>query len=433
MNALVVGLSYRTAPVALLERIAVAPQQVPDLTERLLASPYVGEAVVLSTCNRIEVYAGVTAFHGALNTIADELAARAGVDRQTFAEHLYVHYDSDAVRHAFRTAAGLESMVIGEAQVLGQLRDAYGMAVEQGSVGRLLHELVQHALRAGKRVRTETGIDRAGQNMVSAALQVGAATFGAELAGCPALVIGAGAMGALSLANLQRAGAGDLFIANRSVERAERLGKAYDATPVGLGELPSVLRRVDVVVSATASPGHVLGPDDLPDRDGRPLLLLDLALPRDVDPSVGRLPGVTLIDIEQLSRTVGEVNADDLRAAEAIVAEELANHLAELRGGEVAPTVAALRARADELVSAELRRLRTRRPELTDIQREDVARTVHRVVQRLLHLPSVRVRELASEPGGARYADALRELFGLDLDAASAADTLRADPLEAGE
>jgi glutamyl-tRNA reductase len=430
MNALVVGLSYRTAPVPLLERIAVPPEQVPELTERLLSSPYVGEAVVLSTCNRIEVYAGVTAFHGALNDIADELAVRAGVDRQTLAEYLYVHYDSDAVRHAFRTAAGLESMVIGEAQVLGQLRDAYGMAVEQGSPGRLLHELVQHALRAGKRVRTETGIDRAGQNMVTAALQVGAATFGADLAGRSALVIGAGAMGALSLANLQRAEAGDLYIANRGVERAERLARAYDAVPVGLDDLPSVLSRVDVVVSATASPGHVLEPSGIPDRGGRPLLLLDLALPRDIDPLVADLPGVTLIDIALLSQAVDEVTADDLRAAEAIVAEELANHLAELRGGEVAPTVAALRARADELVGTELRRLRSRRPELDDVQREEVARTVHRVVQRLLHLPSVRVKELANEPGGARYADALRELFGLDLDAASTADTLRADPLE---
>lgn len=428
MNALVVGLSYRTAPVALLERIAVGADAAGEVTDRLLASQHIGETMLLSTCNRIEVYAGVSAFHGALNDIADLLAARAGIDRGLLADHLYVHYDGDAARHAFRLAAGLDSMVIGESQILGQLRDAYGVAVERGAPGRLLHELVQHALRTGKRVRAETGIDRAGQNVVSAALQVGGQQYG-ELTGHPALVVGAGAMGSLALANLHRAGLTELYVANRSTVRAERLAAGYGATAVGMDELATALAGVDIVVTATASGTHVLDREAVTAASrGRPMLLLDLALPRDIDPAVEELPGVTLIGIDQLTDAVDAVTADDLEAAEIIVADELAAHLAQLRSGEVAPTVAALRARADELVGGELRRLRQRRPELTDAQRAEVAHTVHRIVQRLLHQPSVRVRELASEPGGVRYAQALRELFGLDLD--DTADALSVDPVE---
>lgn len=433
MSVLVVGLSYRTAPVSVLERAAVSPEETPELLSALLASKHVAEAMVLSTCNRIEVYAGVSAFHGALSDIAGALAERAGTALDALADCLYVQYDADAARHAFRLAAGLDSLVIGEAQILGQLRDAYTLATDLGAPGRLLHELLQHALRAGKRVRAETGIDRAGQSVVTAALEVGAQRHG-SFTGRPALVVGAGSMGALALASLHRAGAGALHVANRSAARAERLAGGYDATPVPISDLDAALDVADVVISATASPGQVLSrarvESAMRARDGRPLLLLDLALPRDVDPAAAELPGVTLIGIEQLTDAVDAVTAADIQAAETIVAEELQAHLAALRSGDVAPTVAALRARADEVVSGELRRLGQRRPDLSDEQRADVAHAVHRVVQQLLHLPSVRVRELASEPGGARYADALRELFGLDLDRASAAETLQASPLE---
>ncbi|MGH3746359.1 MAG: glutamyl-tRNA reductase, partial [Micromonosporaceae bacterium] len=420
MNVLVVGLSYRTAPVSLLERVATSPAETPELLAQLLGGNHVDEAMVLSTCNRVEVYAGVSAFHGALSEIADLLSARAGVTRAELADHLYVYYDTEAAQHAFRLAAGLDSMVVGENQVLGQLRDAYAVAVEQGTPGRLLHELAQHALRAGKRVRAETGIDRAGQNAVTAALRLGAERFGAELAGRPALVVGAGAMGSLALANLRRAGVSELLLANRNLARAARLATAYEAVPTRFADLGQALRQVDVVVSATASSGHVLSADLVAEAaqargTGRPLLLLDLALPRDIDPAAADLPGVALIGIEQLAQAVDQVTAGDLQAAEAIIADELDSHLAAQRSGDVAPTVAALRSRADDVVSAELRRLRQRRPDLTDEQRSEVAHAVHRVVQQLLHHPSVRIRQLASEPGGARYADALRELFGLDL------------------
>jgi glutamyl-tRNA reductase len=458
VNLLLVGVSHRTAGVSLLERLAVTADQTPELLTRLLSQEYVGEALVLSTCNRVEIYAAVSAFHGGLADIGAVLAERAGCAVTDLAPHLYVHYDADAARHAFRVAAGLDSMVVGEAQVLGQLREAYAIATDHGTTGRLLHELTQQALRVGKRAHTETGIDRAGQSVVTAALRLGTSqVYGADSfppdAPPDALVIGAGAMGALALATLRRADAGRLYVANRSPERARRLADSYKAEAVPFDDLSVVLRRVDLVVCATASPDPVLTPELLAGAKS-PLLVLDLAVPRDVTPGVADLPGVVLVDLERLGTaagtppaedaffagaSAGETLADapggpvlglpadaDVRAAEAIVVAEVEAFRTWLRGSDVAPTVAALRARADEVVEAELRRLRQRRPDLSDDQRSDVAYTVHRVVQRLLHLPSVRVRQLAAEPGGEAYAAALRALFDLevspDIDAVAAGE-----------
>jgi len=433
VSLLVVGVSYRTAPVELLERLSVPAKEIPGLLTTLLGTPYVREAMVLSTCNRVEVYAEVSAFHGALTDIGSLLAARVGGDLNTLAEHLYMHYDTDAVRHAFSVAAGLDSMVIGEAQILGQLREAYTVARDTDSCGRTLHELAQQALRVGKRVHTETDIDRAGQSVVSAALELGAERFGLagadgmDFTGTSALVVGAGGMGALAVVTLRRAGVADLTVTNRSFERARRLAASHGATAVPFDQMDEVLATADVVVCATASPGHVLTAERVARAvtGDRRMLIVDLAVPRDVAPDVAELAGVTLVDLERLGAALRAATTDeDVRAAEAIVTEEVTAFQAWLRGTEVAPTVAALRARADDVVSTELRRLAQRRPELTDEQRAEVARTVHRVVQRLLHQPTVRVRQLASEPGGARYAAALRELFGLDTVTASASEAL---------
>ncbi len=462
MNLLAVGVSHRTAGVSLLERLTVAADdQLPALLGRLLAQEYLGEALVLSTCNRVEVYAAVSAFHGGLAEIGAVLAERAGCPVAELAPHLYVHYDADAVRHAFRVAAGLDSMVVGEAQVLGQLREAYAASVEQGSAGRLLHELMQQALRVGKRAHAETGIDRAGQSIVTAALRLGLSLRGlgadADLgaAGVSALVVGAGAMGALSVATLRRAGVQSVYLTNRSIDRAERIAANHGVTAVPYDELPAILSTVDIVVCATASPEPVLTVEAVAAAvrsgsraaavrpgggavavtaaagavAGRPLLVLDLAVPRDVAPGVAELPGVVLVDLDTLERgepVAGWASADDVRAAEEIVAAEVEAYLTWLRGSDVAPTVAALRARADEVVETELGRLAQRSPDLTDEQRAEVTHAVHRIVQRLLHDPTVRVRQLAAEPGGQAYAAALRELFDLQVPA-------QIDPVRAGE
>jgi glutamyl-tRNA reductase len=438
VNLLVVGVSHHTAAVELLERLSVPPESAAHVLAALVAQPHVNEAALLSTCNRVEVYAAVTGFHGGLAEIGTVLAERAGLGVADLAANLYVHYDADAVRHALRVAAGLDSMVVGEAQILGQLRDAYGLAADVSSAGRLLHELMQQALRVGKRVHAETGIDRAGRSVVTAALAVGAGSAEpSAYAGRSALVVGAGSMGALALATLARAGAQPLFISNRGAERAQRLAALHDAVAVDAADLSTTLSTVDVVVCATASPDLVLttpmvaGAMDR--RGGRPLLILDLAVPRDVDPGVAALPAVSLVDIGRLgSSRVDEPSGAEREAAEAIVAAEVDSFRTWLRGADVAPTVAALRARADEVVAAELRRLAQRRPDLSEEQRADIAHAVHRVVQQLLHSPTVRVRQLAVTPGGDQYAAMLRDLFDLSV-ASSEQDLGRAvDVEEAG-
>jgi glutamyl-tRNA reductase len=437
VNLLVVGVSHRTTGVSLLERLAVATEATPALLAELLTQGYVGEALVLSTCNRVEVYAAVSAFHGGLADLGSVLARHADCHVNDLAGHLYVHYEAEGVKHAFRVAGGLDSMVVGEAQILGQFRDAYRVATDQGAAGRLLHELMQHALRVGKRVHAETGIDRAGQSVVSAALEHGLAKLGGTVtaggttagttagpmtaAGRTGLVIGAGAMGSLALATLRRAGTDPLRVASRSVDRAHRLAVGYDATVTPMTELASAMSTVDIVISATTSPepvlttGIVSAAAEARDPVRGPLLVLDLAVPRDVEPAVAALPGVVLVDLERLGTALTGVAASEARAAEELVAAEVEAFLTWLRGSDVAPTVAALRARADEVVDAELRRLAQRRPDLTDEQRADVAHAVHRVVQRLLHQPTVRVRQLAAEQGGGAYAAVLRELFDLDV------------------
>ncbi|GGJ91767.1 glutamyl-tRNA reductase [Pilimelia anulata] len=456
MNLLVVGLSFRTAPVALLERLAVPPDATAEVLHHLVAGAYVGEAVLLSTCNRVEVYAAVSGFHGGLDDVCAVLAARAGVPSATLAPHLYVHYADAAVRHAYRVACGLDSMVVGEAQILGQLRAAYDAAAACDAPGRLLHELMQQALRVGKRAHSETGIDRAGQSVVSAALEVAAATLAdpgrptpaqdaaagpagvVGLAGVPALVVGAGAMGALAVATLSRVGAAPIRVANRGSVRAERLAAAYAAEVLPYDGVPGALRAVDVVVTATAAAEPVLdAPTVAAAVAGRPagappLILLDLAVPRDVDPAVAELPGVRLVDIEALSHQLrGGPAADDAAAVDGIVDAEVEAFLSWLRGADIAPTVAALRARAEDVVAAELARLAQRRPELTDDQRAEMAHALHRVVQRLLHSPTVRVRQLAAAPGGDQYASLLRELFDLDVPHTTSAGSVPS--LEGGD
>ncbi|EEP71879.1 LOW QUALITY PROTEIN: glutamyl-tRNA reductase, partial [Micromonospora sp. ATCC 39149] len=301
MKLLVVGASYRTAPVATLEQLAVGPADLTRTLDHLLAQPYVSEAVLVSTCNRVEVYAVVSGFHGGLGDICAVLAERAGAPPASLANHLYVHYDAAAVDHVFRVAAGLDSMVVGEAQILGQLRDAYHWASGADSAGRLLHELMQQALRVGKRAHAETGIDRAGQSVVSAALDLAAGYLDGALAGRPALVVGAGAMGALGVATLSRLGAGPLTVTNRGADRAVRLAESYGASAAPMAGLTDVLSTVDIVVAATAATEPVLTREVVtralagrnPDRG--PLVLLDLAVPRDVEAGVAGLPGVEVI------------------------------------------------------------------------------------------------------------------------------------------
>jgi glutamyl-tRNA reductase len=314
-------------------------------------------------------------------------------------------------------------MVLGEPQILGQLRTAYGKAEQAGTLGRTLHDVVQQALRVGRRVRTETGIATAGPSVVSEALAAAAAILGGDragLAGRRALVVGAGSMGGLAAAQLRRTGVAEIVVANRTETAAERLAArcAAGGTParaVGLDGVAAVLPTVDVVVCCTGARDAVLRADQFA-GSRRPLVVCDVGLPRNVEPEVGDVPGVTLLDLAAVARRAEQegTGSGAVDSARRLVAQEVRGHLATRRTAEVAPTVAALRRRAAEVVDAELLRLDGRLPELETAVREELARTVHRVVGKLLHSPTVRVKQLAESGLGETYADALRELFALD-------------------
>ncbi|WP_327110428.1 glutamyl-tRNA reductase [Nocardia sp. NBC_01730] len=437
MSVLLVGISHRSAPVAVLEKVAITDADRPKLIDRMLASSHISEAMIVSTCNRVEVYAVVDAFHGGLADVGDLLTKHSGLPLPDLTKHAYVRYSEAAAEHLFAVASGLDSMVVGEQQVLSQIRGAYASADAQQAVGRTLHELSQHALRVGKRVHSETGIDRAGASVVSVALDRAQHVLG-PLAGRTAVVVGAGAMGGLAVAHLSRAGIGRIIVVNRTIQRARRLAEiaathGVEADARELSRLTEAMAAADVAVTCTGAVGAVVTLADthraLTDRERggefatveRPLVFCDLGLPRDVEHAVAGLPGVTVIDIETLQRDpAAGAAADDTAAARSIVADELAKYLAGQRMAEVTPTVAALRQRAAEVVEAELLRLGSRLPGLADPERDEVARTVRRVVDKLLHAPTVRVKQLASTPGGDSYAEALRELFELKPGAAQA-------------
>ncbi|MFJ4981870.1 glutamyl-tRNA reductase [Streptomyces coeruleorubidus] len=567
MSLLVVGLSHRSAPVSVLERASLTTDAQVKLLQDTVAAEPAAEAAVLATCNRIELYADVDKFHAGVAELSTLLAQHSGVGLEELTPYLYVHYEDRAVHHLFSVACGLDSMVVGEGQILGQIKDSLARAQELNSAGRLLNDLFQQALRVGKRAHSETGIDRAGQSLVTFGLEQLAAGGDVETwaRGKKALVIGAGSMSSLAAATLARAGVAEVVVANRTFDRAERLAQILAegddtdvlARAVPMESVPFELTRADVAVSCTGATGLVMtaesvaaavegrtaapsadgtpapdgepgptaatgagrgnlpatglggedgcpldlpavqgtagfsvlgeaavagmaaadleqhaawvdngtvggaqraarpgtaGPlDPTPDADAiaalaatvatvgriperrrpepadeppRPqpvLFLLDLAMPRDIDAAAHRLAGVRLVDIESLAEaSAGAPMAADVDQVRRIVSDEVAAFGAALRAAHITPTVVALRTMAADVVASEIARLDGRLPGLDDKHRAEITQTVRRVVDKLLHAPTVRVKQLAAEPGGAGYADALRTLFDLDPETVAA-------------
>jgi glutamyl-tRNA reductase len=417
MSVLVVGISHKSAPVEVLEKLALDSDGAIKLISDVMGGEHVSEATAIVTCNRLEVYAEVDRFHGSVEDLSGLLVARAGQSTEALLPHLYVHYDEGAVSHLFQVAAGLDSMVVGEGQILGQTRAALRIGQEHGTVGPALNTLFQQALRVGKRAHAETDIDRAAPSLVSVALERSAV----PVEGARAVVLGAGAMASLAVAHLARGGAASIAVLNRTAANAERLAAEYAATSVPLSELSDQLAAADIVVSCTGSPEPLVRLADVVTARGssdRPLTVVDLALPHDVDPSVADLPGVELISLaglaEELRGLEASIGVDDVRT---IVGQEIAAFLAVRRQASVTPTVVALRSMATSVVDAEMARLATRLPDLDETTRAEVLHTVRRVADKLLHEPTVRVKELADAEPAVSYTAALAELFRLDPEA----------------
>jgi len=419
-----------------LERAAVGGDTLIKLLRDVVQAEPVAEAFVVSTCNRVEVYADVDRFHGGVTAICELLARHCGMPPHDLTQYLYVHYEDRAVSHLLAVAAGLDSMVVGEDQILGQVRSAVKLAAEHGTVGRVLGELGQLALRTGKRARTETGIGRAGLSLLSAAVELAATSLGPvgpgpdALAGRDVLIVGAGSMSALAAATAARSGAASIVVANRTREHAERLAASVSTTVTriaGLADLPVAMADADILISCTGAAGHVITHDMVSAaltarKAAAPLVIMDLAMPRDVEPAAASLPGVVLIGMDQLSEHATAIRDDDVAAVRAILEAELAGYQSAMDAARVAPTVVALRAKAAKVVDAELARLagRLSADGLSGHALDEIAQTVRRVVDKLLHAPTVRVKELAGSPGGEEYAAALRVLFDLDPRAVEA-------------
>ncbi len=473
MSVLAVGMSHRSAPIALLERVALDGHTRLKVMSEMVNAPSVNEVLMVSTCNRTEIYADVDKFHPAVTAVTELLSWHTGVSLRELSQHCYVHYEQRAVQHLFSVTCGLDSMVVGEGQILGQIRNALKDAQHAGTLGRVLNDLGQRALRVGKRAHTETHLDHAGADMVSLGLTVagqrlrpsteadgptasaGCALTGAEpgaaveaalpqpqaLTGMRVLVLGAGSMSALAANTVARQGASTVIVANRTFDRAARLAEclteAYE--PIQSRAVPfeaaaDTLTGVDLVISCTGAQDLVLTRDgiesaiasgsdsgDAPARSAaRPLVFLDLALPRDIDEAAREISGVHLVDIEDLRQAAAD-GADDaegrsgaLAGVRDIVEEEVAEYEATRRAELVAPTVVALRSKAKMVLDTELSRLQGRLPDLDDKTRGEVTYAMRRVVDKLLHQPTVRVKELATQPNGDSYEAVLRELFDLD-------------------
>ncbi|MFT4189703.1 MAG: glutamyl-tRNA reductase [Aeromicrobium sp.] len=421
MSVLVVGMSHRTAPIEVLERASLDTDDGVKLSLQVLESPHISESVVISTCNRVEVYVEAERFHGAIEELTRLFAEHAGVGRDDLVNHLYVHYDDAAVAHLFGVASGMDSMILGESQILGQVRQSLQSAQAESTVGPALNALFQQALRVGKRGHAETGIDRLAPSVVTAALDAA----GEGDADTRYLVAGAGTMASLAVRTLVERGVkpARIMVANRTYQRAYELVATFGVGAVRWQALDVELSAADVLISCTGAAGVVFDRERVAraTEGGRPITLVDLALPRDIAADVVELPHVRHVDMKVLAERAADSEVvADVEQVRQIVDSEVQSFLSAKAAARVTPTVVALRSMATEIVQAESARLESRLGDLTDDQRAEVRHALKRVSDKLLHQPTVRVQQLVNGPSGLTYAEALSDLFALDASTVEA-------------
>ena len=419
MPILAIGISHRRASVELLERLAFADEELPKAYLRALDDEAVEEAVILSTCNRVEVYGNVPAYHAGFLALKRLLSESHGVDPDELSDPLYSHFEDDACQHLFGVAAGLDSMVLGEPQILSQVRQAHRKAAAEGATGPGVTALFHAAARAGRRVRAETGLGAAPDAFVRAGAGLADEDLGG-LVGKRAVVVGAGQMAALSVKKLRQRGLASVRVLNRSPERARLIAERSHAEYGDLSGLMDAIRDADVLVSATGSTGLLIEGSmvraAMADRAKR-LFILDMAVPRDVEPSVSGIAGVRLVDIDGLRASVAEGDAQlsqEVARAQGIVDEEVRRFAVRKRSERLAPLIRALRERGDAVLASELGRFRSELSGLTPDEREAVEALARGIVSKLLHDPIVRLKELSGPGNDATYARVLAELFGIE-------------------
>ena len=416
MAILTLGISYRRAPIDLLERLSFADEDLPKAYRHALDQEAIDEAVILSTCNRVEVTASVGSYHAGFLALKRVLTEMRDVAAEELTEPLYSHWEQDAADHLFAVAAGLDAMVLGESQIHAQVREALRRAEDEGAAGPAMRALFHAAGRAGRRARTETSLGAAPDAFVALGADLAEESVG-PLRGRSAVVVGAGVMAALAAKHLVGRGVDRIRILNRSADRARELAERIGGTGAGLGELRPSIADADVVVSATGAVGTVIDRGAIGDRTERPLVLLDLAVPRDVDERVAAVEQVQLVDIAAIRDRVAthaEETADDIARAHEIVGEEVRRWVVRRRSDALAPLIRALRRRGDEAVRGELDRHASRLAELTPDEREAVEAIARGIAAKLLHNPIVQLKE-RSEPGTDEvHAAFLADLFGLD-------------------
>lgn len=416
MSVLVVGMSHQSAPVDVLERAALDTDGATKLAHAVLDNPHITESVVISTCNRVELYVDTDRFHGSVEDATAQLAQHTTLSRDEFVRHVYVHYDDAAVAHLFEVASGLDSMILGESQILGQVRESLHTAQAESTVGTALNSLFQQALRVGKRGHAETGIDRLGPSIVTAAFEAGLG----DIADSRFLVAGAGTMANLAVRTLVDRGVDParIWVANRTFQRAFDLVATFGVSAVRWESLDVELAGADVLITCTGATGTVFDAERISratNRGDRALTVIDLALPRDVAHDVRDLPGVSVVDLEVLAvRHADTALSEDIAQVREIVKQELESFAAAKAAATVTPTVVALRSMATEVVGAEFERLMAKLPDVDDATAREIRRGLHRVAEKLIHAPTVRVKELSAEPEGLTYATALANLFALD-------------------
>jgi glutamyl-tRNA reductase len=435
-DILALGASHKTAPLPLRERLALPEGRAAAVLAELTEDSAIHEAVAISTCNRTELYL-VAGDPVAAETEALALLAQQAEIRPTeLLANLYSMRGRDAVRHLFSVAAGLDSMIVGEAEVQGQVKRAYELALVEGATGPVSNRLFREALAAGKRVRTETAVGRSRVSVSSVAVELAAGMLG-DLASRRVLVIGAGENGEMTARALRQRGVHTVFVANRRYDRAIGLAQRFGGAAVRFDDLPPELERADIVVSSTSSPHQIVGRDELAEvtsaRSGRPLVMIDIAVPRDIDPAVRDLPGIALFDMDDLQRAVARNLSGreaEVERGESIVAEEVEAFDRWMASLDVVPTIAALHARGDAIVEQVLRENESRWESLSVADREQLRVMARAVVRRLLHEPTLRLKGAEGAECSHLHVHALRELFGLEPSAGVLSEPAAEAPTE---